>query len=1104
MRLIYIFFLFVLLLGSNIGFSQDTKFNIRAEKEQVVAVLKEIEANSNYRFFYIREQVDVERFVNIRASNATLQEILDELFKGKGVSYQIMDNYLVLLSPDNYSFEKAIPEIESFVVSGHVSDEIGQELPGVSVVIKGTNRGTFTDSNGNFSLSGIQDGETLIFSFVGKYTLEKLVKGQHNLNITLVTDDIGIEEVVAIGYGVQRKIDVTGAVGLVTRNTILEKPAFNALQGLKGKVAGVTIFSNSGSPSGSTRVIIRGINSIETTSDPLYVVDGVAMENFNLLNPNDIESIEVLKDASSAAIYGARGANGVILVTTKRGVKNNQVVMKYNGYISVGRIRKKMDVLNSKEWLEVIKEGYVNAPKYKDYSDDNIPSIDFTDPRLFDAEGNPLYDTDWQDESMRTSISHSNQISFQQGNEKSSTGVFLNYSDIQGIMLNSWMKRMYTKIAFDASPKEWLDFGFNILLNRTSENEIDENGGYQMPRRTMIEFVPIMPVKFPDGTWSSSSSTNNFALEGMSNPVHVLTTQERLRYKTQMFGNSYLNFRLSPYLQLKTQFGSDYHFDKNKNYSPKDLLNISFPNGSASIGNYQSMYWQEETFLNYEKEFKKLHRISSVLGMSWQERIYEFNVMSAQGFSDDFLKYNNMGSATYPNALSSGYERWAMNSYFFRFGYTNNNKYLATFTVRADGSSRFGKNNKFGFFPSAGFGWILSNEDFLKNKSSLDFLKLRTSFGVTGNTELGTYRSLATVSSGTVLLDNERAGSSEITKLPNPGLSWEKTAQFDIGANLVMFKQMLNVELDYYYKLTSDLLLARPVPHSSGFSSVMDNIGAVSNKGFDVLLTLNKVQNVRLPWVMTLNFNYNKNRIEKLGKNNEDIFPGPMWVSGSQTILRVGESLGSFWGYKRLGVWGTDEVAEAAAVGAVPGVAKRSAEKEIIGNGLADVTGSLSNKFYFGNFDVLIDLQFSFGADILQQFLHSIEDRTGYANGLKTILYDGWTETNQNTMVQQIRNAPLNGQNTEVDDYWVANGSYVRGNLISVGYTLNKNMLKKIRLSVCRFYATLDNSFVIHSKEFKGYDPEATSWNGNQWGQNIVFFQYPKPTSFSIGTEITF
>jgi len=694
-------------------------------------------------------------------------------------------------------------------------------------------------------------------------------------------------------------------------------------------------------------------------------------------------------------------------------------------------------------------------------------------------------------------------LSIQQGSEKSSVGAFLNYTSNEGVLLNSWMKRVNAKIAYDAKPKEWLDFGINMLINKTWENEIEESGGHQMPRRTMIEFVPILPVKFPDGSWSNSSSTNNFALEGMANPVHVLTTQERLRDRTQYFGNTFLNFHILPGLSLKTQFGIDNHTEEQKEYSPTDLLNISFPNARASINNANSMYWQEETFLKYNLE-KNKHRINSILGLSWQERTFHFDNITSTGFSDDNLKYNNIGSASDPGAPESGYERWAMNSYFCRFGYSYNEKYLATFTARVDGSSRFGKNNKYGFFPSAGLGWILTNEDFLKDKTILNYLKLRTSYGITGNTEIGTYRSLATINGGTSLLNGERVSYYEVTKLPNPDLAWEKTSQFNVGIDAALLNQRISIEMDYYYKRTTDLLLSRPVPHSTGYFAVTDNIGSVTNQGAEFLLTSYNFYTPDFNWETTFNLNYNKNKIEQLGENGEDIFPGPMWVSGSQTILRVGESLGSFWGYKRLGVWGPNEIAEAEIAGTVPGVARRSAEREIIGKGLPDFTGSLINRFKYKNFDLSVDLQFVMGVDIMQQFFHSTEDRTGYANGLSSILYEGWTEQNQNTMVQQIRNAPLNGQNSEVDDHWVVDGSYIRGSLFSLGYTFNKSSLEKININSCRIFASLDNAFVIHSNDFKGYDPEATSWGENYWGQNIFFFQYPKPTTITFGMNVKF
>ncbi len=1014
--------------------------------------------------------------------------------KGRGLPY-LMLVFLMIFSAELYAQQQTI--------TGRVTDTRDLALPGVTVLVEGTTEGTVTNENGYYTLNVPEGAETLQFSFVGMASQVVEISGRSTIDVQLEEDVIGLEEVIAVGYGVQRRSDVTGSVGVVSSEEILERPSFNALQGLKGKVAGVNIFANSGSPTGSTRVVIRGMNSILTSTNPLYVVDGVVMENFNLVNPNDIARIEVLKDASSAAIYGARGANGVILITTRRGAKAGEINVSYDGYMSVGKIRKKMDLLNAEEWLEVIQKGYENAPKYRDYDPGEEPTIDFTDERLFDSSGNPLYDTDWQDEATRTAFSHNHQLSFQQGSENSSVGAFINYTDSEGIMLNSWMKRANAKIAYDIQPKEWLEFGANLMVNKIWENEIEEGGGHQMPRRSMIEMVPIMPVKFPDGSWSNSSSTSNFALEGMANPVHVLTTQERLRDRTKIFGNFALTFHILPTLELKTQFGVDNSIQQNREYSPKDLINISYPNAWANVNDYTTNYWQEETYLTYNETIGS-HRLNTVLGMSWQERVYRQNTINVSGFSDDFYKYNNIGAASNPSAPGSYYERWGMNSYFFRFGYSYQDRFMATLTARVDGSSRFGEDNKYGFFPSAGLGWNISNEDFMEDISLINHLKLRASYGITGSTELGTYSSLATMAGGTVLINGERQNYNVVTRLPNPGLEWEKSSQLNVGFNLTAFDQRVTVEADYYYKLTTDLLLGRPVPHSTGFTSVTDNIGSVSNRGIDLLISTQNVRRNDFRWETNFNVNYNKNRIEALGENDEDIFPGPWWVSGSQTILSVGESLGSFYGYRRLGTWGTDEAAEAAEVGAVPGVAKRTSEREIIGKGLPDFTGSFINRLNYRNFDLIIDLQFTLGVEIMQQFLHSTEDRTGYANGLATILYDGWTESNQNTMVQQIRNASLSGQNSEVDDHWVIDGSYLRGNLFSLGYNFKSSSLEKYGLKGLRTYISAENLFVLHSDDFKGYDPEATSWGGDQWGQNIFFFQYPKPTTVTFGVNVKF
>ena len=986
-------------------------------------------------------------------------------------------------------------------ISGIVTDaETDEPIIGATVMVKGTSTGTVTDIDGAFSLTAPDTATTLVVSFIGYARQEVPINGQTEFSIALSTDVESLAEVVVVGYGTQRKSDVTGAIGTISSEELLNAPVTNAIQGLQGKVAGVNVFLNSGAPTGSPRVLIRGLGTINSSSSPLYVVDGVVMEDIQFLNPNDIQSMEVLKDASATAIYGARGANGVILVTTRRGPNSEGIVVGYDGYVTAGTLRKKMDVLNAEEWLEVVERGMENAPLYGGTD----PGFTTDNPLFFDANGDPLYDTDWQEEVTRTALSHSHQISIQQRTSNSSYGVFLNYTGTEGIMINNYLNRLYGKVAYEGRPKDWLTFGFNLLTNRTKENSFEEGGGGQSPRRTMIEMPAIFPIRFPDGTYSKSTDLGgNFNLEAMANPVHVLETQDRLAKRTQLFGNAYLVFNLAEGLSFRTQFGFDNHERLFQNYSPRDLINISAPLGSASQSNQQVLYWQQENYLNYNKLFGP-HSVSGVAGFSWQKRTDESFGVGVAGFADDFFRFNNLGAASQPGAPGSGYSDWTMNSYFLRGSYSYDDRYLLTLTGRVDGSSRFGAGNKYGWFPSVGVGWILSNEDFLAGSSSISTLKLRSSFGITGNTEIGAYQSLATVGSGTTLINGQRVTSTVINGLANPDLQWEKTQQFDVGFDLALFNYGLRVEMDYYYKLTTDLLLARPLPQTTGFGSIFDNIGSVSNRGIEMLISTRNVSTDAFSWNSTLNFNYNKNRIEKLGENDEDIESGPYWVSGSQTILRVGEPLSSFWGYRRLGIWGTDEADEAAEVGRIPGEAKRTTEKEIIGNGLPDVTGSFINNFTLGNFDLNVDLQFSIGADIMQQYYHSVEDRSGIASGLRTILTEAWTPENQNTMVQQIRHQAWAGQNSEVDDHWVVDGSYLRGNAITLGYNLGGSALDRLNLGSLRVYLSGQNVFVAHSDEFQGLDPEATSWGGNQWGQNIFFFQYPRPRSFTLGLNVKF
>ncbi|PSK81107.1 TonB-linked SusC/RagA family outer membrane protein [Prolixibacter denitrificans] len=1088
-------------------YSQAVRLNLQVENANIVQVFDQIEKISEFGFFFKSDQMDLTKRYSLSIEDASIDQILSQVLDLSKYKYQIVDRNIVIS-------KRAIETAQSgqqdkHNVNGTVTDEDGVPLPGVTIVVKGTTSGTITDTNGHYTISNVGDSDVLVFSFIGMVAQDVAVQSRETIDVTMMRETYGIQEVVAIGYGTMRKQDVTGSISQAKGEELVQDQSFSALDNLRGKVSGVNIFSNSGQPGAyQSRVVIRGLSTIDASSAPLYVVDGVVMEDFGLINPNDIESIEVLKDASSAAIYGARGANGVILVTTKRGKEHGKgTTVSYQGSASVSTMARYMDVLNAQEWTDAFMIGLENENKYMDYNWSLDRTDWFTDPNYFDAQGNPLYDTNWQKEATRTAFSQNHQLNIQQAGENSSAGAFLNYTDQQGIVNNTFSKRINAKLAFDGDPTKWLSTSLNLSVNHTWGRYTPETGGGQEARRTMIEMLPWLPLRDANGNYTtsaSSSMSDTFGFEGMSNPVMILDLQKRMRYNTQIFGNTALTFHLLDGLDLKTQFGIDSHNITSKGYSSVSLNNISMPNGWAYIDHGNIFYWQEETYLTYQKVLG-VHRLNAMAGLSWQERTYNYNNSYTEGFSDDFFEWYNMGAGTTPSAPTSGYDKWAMNSYFLRFAYTYNDKYSATVTGRYDGSSKFGKNNKYAFFPSAGLAWIVSQEDFLKDNATISTLKLHTSYGLTGNSEISPYRSLASVSSGTNLLDGSRAPYSYISSMANPDLKWEKTAQWDMGFNLGLFRNKLNFDISYYHKKTTDLLLNTPLPTSSGFGSIYKNIGSVQNQGLDIMVDATPVRTNDFQWNATLNLNYNKNKILHLGENDEDIEMN-YWVGGSESILRVGENLSSFYGYRRLGVYTIEDYEAGNCEKSQIGRAKRTNEKEIIGKGMPDWAGSFINTFRYKNIDLTVDLQFVWGVETLQQFYHSTYDRFGITNGLSNILYDAYDGTNPNTMEQAIylTNSGHAGQNTTVDSGWIADGSYLRGNLIQLGYTFSDKQCKAIGISKLRLYANVNNAFLICSSKYNGYDPESTSQGSAKFGQNMTFFAYPRARTWTLGLNVTF
>ena len=670
-------------------------------------------------------------------------------------------------------------------------------------------------------------------------------------------------------------------------------------------------------------------------------------------------------------------------------------------------------------------------------------------------------------------------------------GAFLNYTDQQGIVMNTYNKRLNAKVAYDANPTTWLSTAVNLLVNHTWGRYTPEDGGGQDARRTMIEMVPWYPVRDMDGKYTTSTTSmtqsNMFGLEGMSNPVMILEKQKRMRYNTQIFGNMALTFHLLDGLDLKTQLGIDSHQRTYKEYSARDLNNISMQQqGRAEINHTNTLYWQEETYLTYNKVFGE-HRLNAMAGLSWQERTRSYDRSYTEGFSDDFYEENNMQVGTNPSAPESDWNRWAMNSYFLRFAYTYKDRYSATVTARVDGSSKFGENNKYAFFPSAGLAWNISQEDFLKDSELISNLKLHTSYGLTGNSEIDPYKSLANVDAGTDLLDGKRGPWSYINTMGNPDLKWEKTGQFDVGFNLGLFQNRLNFDISYYNKKTTDLLLDCPLPHATGFSSVFKNIGSVRNQGLDIMINGTPVQTHDFTWSSTLNLNYNKNEITELF-NGRDEYSLPDY--GLQ--YKVGHSVGELYFVRRAGVDPRDgKQIWYDKDGNLTKVYNKERDAVLIGKDrYAPLNGGFGTEFSWKGISVSADFTWAGKKYLISNDRFFIENAAqGLSINQSTNMLNIWTKPGQ------ITDIPASTEAIQMDDHLVENASFLRLKNVTVQYELPKSILKHSGV-IERFNIFFTGRNLWTLTNFTGYDPEPDI--------NLIKFGYPNTRQFVFGVELTF
>lgn len=1129
--IVLIFLCSIQLISARDAHGQDINkvfISLELKDEPLMAALDKIQKLTSFTFAYNKKEIKRVSNLSLVCKGRSVHNVLESLLQNTLLQYEQVGNTIVISYRRNglsgptpiqgwagyIRPQVAEIEVKVHTITGTVTNEKGDPLSGVSVTVRGNANGTTTDVTGKFKLSVPEEGVTLEFSSVGYQPRTVSIGSQSLITVQLKEVAAGLNDVVVIGYGTAKKSDLTGAVASLKGEQLTDRPVPNVTQALEGKIAGVDVMINSNAPGQGAKVRVRGIGSINSSLDPLYVVDGVTGVDINTLNPHEIASLEVLKDASSTAIYGARGANGVIMVSTKRGRRGDTRVT-YDGDVNVSTLSRHLKTLNSEQFVQIYNLAFANGQKFDPLGGVWTPPQALNHaslPKLFDGNDKPLYNTNWEKETYKPAYSHDHFINIQGGSDKSLYSASIGYLNQNGLMVNSWFKRYSAKLTLENEVNNWLKFGGYISVIQSTQRMVsDGNGSLNVPRM-VTEEVPIVPVKYPDGSWAGNNDIGG--LEGGPNPVHISQSRYTLNNTLQALGDAYFTVHLTKELDFKSDFGYYLSGQKNNFYSAQDLPHLSQDQGGeAHINSYYNYFWQSENYLTWNKKINDRQKLTALIGASWQKYKQEWVDAEAQNFIDDNFQWMALQAGSVrSNTQSLANPAWQMNSYYARVTYNIDDKYLFTATGRYDGNSRFGTNNQYAFFPSIGAAWRMSEEEFLKHSETISYLKIRGSYGFTGNSEIGYGQSKGQIAPGSVIL----GGTNQSTLLPyyigNKNLKWEKSEQVDGGLELGLFKSRINLNLDYYNRTTRDLLLQAPIPWSAGMqiNNVYENIGSVRNSGIEVNLNTVNVKTHDLTWSTNFIFASNKNKIIKLNDGNADIFPGPNFL-GQTNVLRVGKPIGSFYGMTRLGTYSTDEAADAATHNLKPGDRKYIYNKDgspyysVIGQAYPKWTGTISSTLEYRGWDFSFDIRFVQGVNTAATFKHSSEDRQTIANSLATVL-NAWTPEHQNTMVSQVRNYKF-AQDSHFDTWWVEDGSFIRGQNFTLGYTVPEMSVRKLKLSKVRLALSVQNLFL--KTKYTGYDPEVDTFNStygsnNAFSQNLDFFSYPRPRVWNLGLSVGF
>lgn len=979
-------------------------------------------------------------------------------------------------------------------IKGSVVDSQGESLIGVSVVVKGTTTGTITDIDGNFSLN-VKAGDVLLFSYIGYAKQEFKVVNFNSVKIVMADDQTTLDELVVVGYGTTKKKDLTGSLSSIDSKLLTESNKTNVGAALQGQVAGVDMVKTSGKPGAGYNFMIRGVNKIKgkkgndemtdiyDTNSPLFVVDGMFVSSINDIAPEDIEQIDVLKDASSTAIYGSRGANGVVIVTTKKG-KGSRSYAEYNGSLTISNPTNLPKMSNGAEYAQYRLDRRIT---------EKLNSGDLSATTMKDVLSTQAYDNyqngksvDWADLVFKTGISQSHNARVYGSGDGLAYTFGLNYTDDKGLIGDDG----YTRYNFSTSIDKQLNKYVKVGLNMYSAYEVYRNAGTET-FRTAYRLNPLTDVYGDDGELLLFPDES---YKQLTNPLLEQDAVQSQNKSLHVFGNVYMEIKPTDWLQFTSTMTPDVSFNRFGEYRGIDSKTAKGQRSSTRAmydsSNQQKYTW--DNMINVNKTFDSIHRLNGMLGMSWYKRSSDWINTRADGITNDQYLWYNMSAGTMRN-MSSGYVQEQLLSYFSRVNYSYKDKYLITATGRFDGSSRLAPGHKWAFFPSTALAWRISEESFMQQASFLEDLKLRLSYGVSGNDAVNPYQTNIYTGNSKYLFGDTGYSSAYVNNLAAKTLSWEKTKEWNLGVDYTLFSGRLSGSIDLYTRDTEDILMDRKLPQINGFGSVVDNIGSMRNKGLEIVVNTVNVKTQDFTWSTNINFTTNKNEILSLSDGSkEDRSNG--WF--------VGQPMGAVWTYKHIGFWTEEEVANGLApTGFKAGSVKvekfdkehaelTDDDKVILGSPFPKWTAGMTNTFKYKDLDLSVFIYTRQGQWAYSQFHRTFT--FGDDHSFNVVKLNYWTPENQ-TNAEWYRPGVENPNNAK-DALMYVKTSYIKIGHINLGYTLPSKIVERVGLKKLRVHASCQNPFVF--TDYIGWDPESASQNS--------YTQYPMLRSFVFGVNMTF